>query len=144
ATFAELNQHLVEQAIEAPVPPTGLGGVGARDGVKVGVSAVVVPEPSLVVTDQALIARKTVYLVSNFPHGEQRPTHRPVQAVVLVVADGGVAVIPAAHDVSSLSRSHFDESTPGGVGIGGHAGGVKENTDGIAVKAVLHEHVVVR
>src|SRR4029434_11326763 len=66
AMFAKPNQHLVEQAIEAPVTPTGLGGVGARDGVKVGVSAVVVPEPGLVVTEQPLVARQPVALVTCF------------------------------------------------------------------------------
>ena len=70
AVLAKSNQHLVEQAIEAPVPPTGVGGVGARDGVKVGESAVVVPEPGLVVTEQPVVARKPVDLVSNFPNGE--------------------------------------------------------------------------
>src|SRR6266849_1231500 len=43
ARLAEPNQHLVEQAIEAPVPPSDAKGVAARDCVEVGELAVVMP-----------------------------------------------------------------------------------------------------
>src|SRR5216683_568467 len=118
--LAEPNQHLVEQAIEAPVPPSAARGVAARDCVEVGELVVVVPDPTLVVADQTLVTRKTVALVTSLPNGEERPVHRPVQAVVFIVADGGVTVIQAALHVRPLSRSPLDETAPRGVGVGGH------------------------
>ena len=61
-----------------------------------------------------------------------------------IVADGRVAVVDATHDVGPRSRSYFDKSSPGVIGIGGHTGGVKKNTHRIAIKAGLYEGVVVR
>jgi AAA domain len=105
ARRAELNQHVVQQAIEAPVSPSYARRVAARDCVEAGELAVVVPEPALVVADQTPVARKTVELAPSLPNGEERPVHRPVQAVMLIVADGRVAVIQAALHVHPLGRS---------------------------------------
>src|SRR6266852_5880274 len=73
AKLAEPKQHLVEQAIQAPVPPSDARGVPARDSVEVGELAVVVPESRLVVADQTLVARKTVEFVTSLPNGEEQP-----------------------------------------------------------------------
>src|SRR5260370_25283996 len=62
ARLAEPNQHLVEQAIEAPVPPSAARGVAARDCVEVGELVVDVPDANLGVADQTLVARKAVPL----------------------------------------------------------------------------------
>src|SRR5216684_3767953 len=143
ARIAEPNQHLIEQAIEAPVPPSDAGGVAARDCGELGELAVVVPAPHLVVADEALVAWKTVVLVSSLPNGEEGPVHRPIQAVMPIVADGRIAVIHAALHVRPLRRSPLDESAPRGVGVGGHARRVEEDARRIAVEAVLYQHVVV-
>src|SRR5229473_1770581 len=116
ARLAEPNQHLVEQAIEATVTSSDARGVAARDGVEVGELAVIVPTSHLVVADQTLVARETVALVPSLPNGEEWPIHRPVQAVVLIVADGGVAVIQAALHVRPRGGPPHDETTPRGVG----------------------------
>src|SRR5205807_2454728 len=42
-----------------------------------------------------------------------------------------------------LGRSDLDETAPRGVGIGGHARSVEENTDRVTVEGVLNEYVVV-
>ena len=42
-----------------------------------------------------------------------------------------------------MRSPHLNERAPGGVGVGGHARGVEENADRIAIEAVLDEHVVV-
>src|SRR5207253_7201524 len=93
ASPAEPHQHLIEQAVEAPVSPQNVRGTAARDRVEVDVLVVVVPEPRLVVAEQALVTRKTVDLVPDLADGKQRPVHRPVRAVMLVGADGNVAVV---------------------------------------------------
>ncbi len=117
--------------------------MAARDSVEVGELAVIVPTPYFVVPDQTLVARETVALVPSLPNGEDWPIHRPVQVVVLIVADGGVAVIQAALHVRPLGRSSRNESAPRGVGVRGHARRVEEDARWIAVEAVLYEHVVV-
>src|SRR5882672_10256316 len=104
---------------------------------------VVVPEANLVVADQTRIAWKTVDLVAHLANREERPVHRPVRAVMLIGTDGDVAVVRAAHHIHPFGRSHFHETAPRRVGIGGHARSVEEDADRIAVETVLDEYVVV-
>src|SRR6266545_2310734 len=105
----ELHQHLVEQAVEAPVPPCDARGALARDRVEVGVLAVVVPEPHLVVADETPVARETIHLVPGLANGKEGSVHRPVRAVMLVGADGGIAVVETSHHVRPLGGLHLDE-----------------------------------
>ena len=60
------------------------------------------------------------------------------------LADFGVAIVNAAHDIGALSWPDLDQGAPGGVGIGGHSGRVEKNADRVAVKSVLHEEPVIR
>src|SRR5215813_10492972 len=135
--FPESNENLVEQGIEAPVAAVHCAGV------KVGVETVVVPKTGLVIAEQAAVARQAVGLIRNLADCEQRSIHREIQAVLTVVAEGGVAVVDAGYDVGPRGRSYFDKSSPGVSGIGGRTGGVDEDAFWIAIEAVLYEHVVV-
>jgi hypothetical protein len=63
--------------------------------------------------------------------------------VVRVGADGRIAIIRTAHDIRPRRRAHLGKRAPGGVWVGGHARRVEENADGIAIEAILDEHVVV-
>src|SRR4029453_10637829 len=144
AWLPEAHQHLVEQAVEAPAAARQVRSLAASGSGEVDEAAVVVPEASLVVAEEAGVARQTVALIADLPDNKQRSVHREVNAVVRVGADGGIAVIHAAHDVRPCRRSHLDARAPGGVGVGGHARGVEENADRIAIEAVLDKHVVIR
>src|SRR5205823_5325992 len=127
---------------EAPAAARHVRSLAAPGGGEVGEAAVVVPEASLVVAEQACVARQAVALVSDLSESEQRSVHREVNTVVRVGADGWIAVIQAAHDVCPRRRPHLDARAPGGVGIGRHARGVEENADRIAIEAVLDEYIV--
>src|SRR6266446_8068673 len=144
AWLPKADQHLVEQAVEAPAAARHVRSLAASGGGEVGEAAVVVPEASLVVAEEACVTRQAVALVSNLRDSEQRSVQREVNAVVRVGTDGGIAVIHAAHDVRPCRRSHLDARAPGGVGVGGHARSVEENADRIAIEAVLDKHVVIR
>src|SRR6516225_4461075 len=63
---------------------------------------------------------------------------------MIIAANGWVTVIDATHDVGPRGRFDFHKSSPGVIGIGGHAGGVKENAYRIAIETILYEDVVVR
>src|SRR4029077_3400779 len=112
-------------------------------GVEVAEVTVVVPKTGLVIADQASITRQAVRLIRNLAYCEHRPIHREIHAMLIVGADGRIAVVDATHDVGPCGRSYLNKSSPRVVGIGGHTGGVEENPDRIAVEAVLYEHVVV-
>src|SRR5262245_18365613 len=139
----ESHEHLVEQPIQAPVTPGHIWGDAARDRGEVDVLMVVVPEADFIVADQTRVAWKTVDLVADLANGEERPVHRPVRAVTVVGTVGDVAVVETAHHIQPLDGSHFCETAPRRVGIGGHARGVEEDADRISVEAVLDEEVVV-
>src|SRR5262245_42175637 len=139
----EPHEHLVEQTIQAPVTPGHVRGAAPRDCREVYVLVVVVPEARFVVADQARVAWKTVDLVADLANGEERPVHRPVRAMTVVGTDGDVAVVETTHHIQPFDGSHFCETAPRGVWIGGHARGVEEDADRISVKAVLDEDVVV-
>src|SRR5215470_453858 len=143
AWLPEAHQHLVAQAVETPAAARQVRSLAAPGGGEVGEAAVVVPEASLVVAEEACVTRQAVALVSDLPDSEQRPVQREINAVVIVGADRRIAVIHAAHDVCPRRRPHLDARAPGGVGIGGHARGVEENADRIAIEAVLDKHIIV-
>src|SRR5215470_8108241 len=143
AWLPEAHQHLVAQAVEAPAAARQVRSLAAPGGGEVGEAAVVVPEASLVVAEEACVARQAVALVADLPDSKQRSVHREVHAVMRVGTDGGITVIHAAHDVRPCCRSHLDARAPGGVGVGGHARSVEENADRIAIEAVLDEYIVV-
>src|SRR4029077_614401 len=129
--FPEPNEDLIEHAIEAPVPTVKCACV------EVGEATIVVPKASFVIAEQASIARQAVGFVRNLRNCEQRSIHREIHAVVTVIANGRIAVVNATHDVGPRGRSYFDKSSPGIIGIGGHTGGIEENTYRIAIEAIL-------
>src|SRR5438876_6537096 len=77
ASLTEPHQHLVEEAVDAPVPRGDTRSEAASDRGEVGELAVVVPEPRPVVADQTPAAGKTVHLVSGLADREERPTGLP-------------------------------------------------------------------
>src|SRR5881409_513561 len=118
----EPNENLIEQDVEAPVAAVKFAGV------EIGKATVVVPKTGLVIAEEAAVSRKAVGLIRNLRNCEQRSIHREIHAVVTVVADGGIAIVHAGHDVGPRGRSYFDKSSPGVIGIRGHSGGVEENS----------------
>jgi hypothetical protein len=71
ARLTEPNQHLVEQAIDAPVSPSAAGGVATPDCLEGGELVVIVPAPTFVVADQTLVPRKTIALVPKLPQWQR-------------------------------------------------------------------------
>ena len=63
--------------------------------------------------------------------------------MVVVIADGRIAIINAGHEVSTLGQLHLEAGTPSVVGVGAHARRVEENANGIAIKAILHEQIII-
>src|SRR5262249_9054582 len=99
--LSEPNENLVEHAIEAPVPAVKFAGV------EISEVTVVVPKAGLVIAEQASIARQAVGLISNLRNCEQRSIHRKIHAVIIVRADGWIAVVNATHDVGPRGWSYF-------------------------------------
>src|SRR5262245_61358782 len=60
-----------------------------------------------------------------------------------VLADLGIAVVNAGHDVCAFGRPDHQADAPGGVRVGCHGRRVEKNAYGIAIKAVLHEKPVI-
>src|SRR5262249_48230144 len=131
------DKHLIKQSVKTPVPAVNSGSV------EVGEATVVVPKTSLVITDYAPVARQAVRLIANFADREDRSVHREIRAVMIVVADGRVSIVNAAHNVGPLSRSYFDEGPPSVIGISCHTGRVEKNGYRISIKPVLNEEIIV-
>jgi len=134
---------LVEEAVDAPVAADGLEGEAGALGVEVVVDGVVIPDADFVIAEEAGVAGLAVEAVAGLEHAEERAVHGPVEAVMVVGAARGIAVIEAGHDVGGFGGFEFDEGAPGGVGVGGHPRGVEEDADGVAAETVLHEEVVI-
>src|SRR5437868_6507376 len=133
----EPNENLIEQDVESPVSACKFAGV------EISEATVIVPKTGLVIGEEAAVARQAVGLIRNLRNCEQRSIHRKIYTVFIIVADGGIAVVDATHDVGPRGRSYFDKSSPGVIGIGGDTGGVEENAYRIAIEAILYEDVVV-
>src|SRR5215831_7371145 len=117
----EPNENLIKHGVESPVSAFKFVSV------EVGEPTVVVPKAGLVIAEEAVVARNAVRLIRKLTDCKDRPIHREIHAVLIVGADGRIAVVDAAHDVGPCGRSYFDKSSPGVVGICGHTGGVEEN-----------------
>src|SRR5215831_17272319 len=135
--FAGPNKHLVKQGVQTPIAAFNLASI------EVGEAIVVVPKTSLVIAEEASIARQAVWLIRNLRNCEHRSIHRKIQTVLTVIAKGRVAIVDATHDVGPRSWSYFDKSSPGVSGISGCTGGVNENAFWIAIEAILHEEIIV-
>ena len=144
----EANEHLVEQAVEAVVAFVKFG-VDARlylaEGLllEVGVLVAVEPGADFVVADVAVVVGPLIVFVREFDDGEGGAVDRHVEAVVVDVADRGVAVVESAHRVGAFGGSDLEHAAPGGIRVRAHAGRVEEDADGVAAEAVLYEDVVV-
>src|SRR6476620_3044567 len=121
ALLSESNKNLIKECVEAPVSTLKFASV------EVAEATVVVPKTGLVITDQAAVTRHAVGLIRNLTDCEDRPIHREIHAMLIVVADVGIAFVDATHDVGPCGGFYLNKSSPCVVGIGAHTRGVEEN-----------------
>src|SRR4029077_19552372 len=93
ALLSESNKNLIKHGVEAPVSAFKFASV------EVAEVTVVVPKTGLVIADEASITRQAVRLIRNLAYCEHRPIHREIHAMLIVGADGRIAVVDATHDV---------------------------------------------
>src|SRR5215467_13116487 len=141
--LAEGNEDLVEQAVAAPASALFRRGRFISGGRKVGEGGIVIPKAGFVISQPTRIARQTVGLVTDFTNRKYRSIHGHIRAVVLVISNGGIAIVNGAHNVSALSRPDLKKYPPGRVWISGHAWSVEKNAHRITTKTVLHEQVII-